>query len=278
MRSVYYLNYGEIMNFQKDIQIPIQKISNNLISTDEIHFSEVSASLLENFDIACFDKIEIKDLMSSLEIETSSIKQYFKHNEFASYCYTLFDSDSFNIDLYIWDKKHTSIHSHNFVGAFKLVKGKIAHRKYFYKEKSRFSKNISQGELLLDSSTCLNTGDIHEITQGNSLIHRSVHLTCPVITLLIRCKRHLNVELSSYLPNGIELKNYKDDVFDENDLISLFLSQYLHRKPYTDSERASTLEKLKEKNSEIGNLIVEGIQQENNQLRRYNAVTASGLT
>jgi hypothetical protein len=83
----------------------------------------------------------------------------------------------------------------------------------------------------------------------------------------------LNDKISSFLPNGVELTNYKDDILDESDLNSLFLSQYFHRKSYTDSERENTLEKLKEINSEIGNLLVEGIQQENNQLKRYNAVT-----
>jgi hypothetical protein len=62
------------MNFQKDILSPINKIADDLLSTDETHFSKVAASFLNKFNIDCFEEIDINGLIAILENEISSIK------------------------------------------------------------------------------------------------------------------------------------------------------------------------------------------------------------
>lgn len=134
--------------------------------------------------------------------------QFSKSLEFGNPPVTLYIDDQFLIDAYFWMTAYTSIHNHKFTGAFKLISGETLECRFSYASSCKVSGSLDIGELVLRSAQVLHPGDVVGITAGDSLIHSTIHLSTPSITLCVRTQSSSAVMFQNhYIMPGIRLNS-----------------------------------------------------------------------
>mgnify|MGYP000191554452 CR=1 FL=1 len=199
-------------------------------------FSNKAFELLINSDISIPKDTSLQALVDSLKDQTKDIPQFFKPGEFADYNFTLFNSENFNIDLYIWTKKHTSIHNHHFTGAFKILLGSIYTEEFDFQCERHLNDFLDHGKLKLIKSQTASIGFTREIKMLDNFIHITRHLNNPTITICIRDKKTLAKPISGFFRNGLKINHrpkstsdyrYFQDFYFQNDIDKLELSKRL---------------------------------------------------
>jgi hypothetical protein len=157
-------------------------------------------SFTPTLDLATFDK-ELANWMLSTELP----EQLNVYNAFGQPPVTVFNNGEFVVDLYFWLHSDTSIHTHSFSGAFKVLYGQSLHEIYTVKEKQAYTKDVGMTELKRESIALLEAGDSHTIKAGEEFCHRVVHLKSPTVTLCIRSITDKNVPQWHYFENGLRI-------------------------------------------------------------------------
>ena len=102
---------------------------------------------------------------------------------------TLYAGSRFYIDVYYWLDGTTSIHQHQFSGAFQVLLGSSVHTKYRFEKEKEINPHFLIGKVLLGNVSLLKKGDIKEIIQGPQYIHSLFHLERPSATITVRSYR-----------------------------------------------------------------------------------------
>lgn len=113
--------------------------------------------------------------------------QFSPHSKFGNPPITLYISEdnSFFLDLYIWVESQTSIHQHNFEGAFTVLQGQSLETVYSFKPEKTMDPS-QWGSLKHKELIHLRPGDVREIYFKEGLIHRVLHIAKPTISLVLR--------------------------------------------------------------------------------------------
>lgn len=92
----------------------------------------------------------------------------------------------FFIEVITWVESTTSIHQHNFSGAFQVFEGSSMHSRYTFDEHERINNRVLVGETRFENAELLTRGDVRQILSGNRLIHALFHLEHPSATIVVR--------------------------------------------------------------------------------------------
>jgi hypothetical protein len=169
-----------------------------------------------NNEISSFAEIAASSLADSGLIETiatAEIARWFlgsgplpeqRGRPVAQPSITVYNGAGFFIELLIWVDVPTSIHQHNFAGAFGVLRGSSVHTRYRFAPAERLSPQLALGDLQFASSELLQHGDIRAIEPGDRLIHALLHQERPSISLVVRTPEIPEYEPSlRYLPPGL---------------------------------------------------------------------------
>ncbi len=129
---------------------------------------------------------DIQSFFDELAREPRFPTQLGLHSKFGDPPLTLYSTDRFVIDLYLWLKPSTSIHSHDFAGAFTVLHGKSLHIQYDFSDRLSYSDGIITGHLGLRSTEVLDKGAVRTISEGLEFVHQVLHLSTPTVSLVIR--------------------------------------------------------------------------------------------
>jgi hypothetical protein len=124
---------------------------------------------------------------------------------------TLFASRRFHISALFWVDGTTSIHEHNFSGAFQVLLGGSLQTRYRFTPERALGV-FQTGRLTALALEHLRAGDVRRIEPGPDLIHSLFHLDRPSISLVIRTWRdpRREAQFSHYRP-GIAVDPFFTD-------------------------------------------------------------------
>lgn len=146
------------------------------------------------------------------------------HNTFGQPPITLFNNDRFVVDLYIWMGCDTSIHSHGFRGAFRVLHGKSLHETFKVQVVETISSDVELTELGQPSLEILSAGDTRTIEPGKDLTHRVIHLEEPTVSLCVKTINEPTLTQWHHFENGLAIQKRHLDP----DLIKqIYYFQYL---------------------------------------------------
>ncbi len=178
----------------------------------------------ENFSSECFKFLNQTNIDLDLEqIEDLVIKwseregelpdQVNVYNGFGQPPVTLFNNAKFVVDIYFWQTLDTSIHSHSFCGAFKLLHGESRHEVFKVNQKEFYFDDIFKSELKLITDERLIKGDTREIKRGLDFSHRVLHEHNPTVTLCIRTIND-KTEQWHHFENGLSIQKRSPSASD----------------------------------------------------------------
>lgn len=187
-----------------------------------------------SFQSDCFSRLKTLNIDLSLEefnselahwLTTSSLPtQLNVYNNFGQPPVTLFHNESFVIDLYFWLYSDTSIHTHSFTGAFKVLYGKSQQDIYQAIEKKKYTNDISLNDINIIDSRVIKKGECQEITRGDQFCHRVLHLDSPTITLCIRTINDKHIPQRHQFENGLSILKVE---LEETIYKQIFFYEYL---------------------------------------------------
>ncbi|RYZ85906.1 MAG: hypothetical protein EOP06_15505, partial [Proteobacteria bacterium] len=145
-----------------------------------------------NFDLEVFPSIALKAL-ETFKYDSSASEfnshvtgwllgqqvlptQINVHNTFGQPPITLFNNGKFVVDVYIWQNFDTSLHSHGFRGAFRVLFGKSLHEEFAFKPVEKFAPDVFRTSMVSPTRSLLFAGDSLPILAGDRLTHRVIHL------------------------------------------------------------------------------------------------------
>jgi hypothetical protein len=187
------------------------------------HFSGVSCDLLNNFSF----EHSLENFESELEnwlLSSELPKQLNVYNTFGQPPVTLFNNGKFVIDIYFWMHVDTSIHSHSFSGAFKVLFGNSIHETFKIQPKKIYAPDVMKTEIERFETKLLETGDTIEIFNGNRFIHRIIHLDSPTVTLCVRTVTDETKSQWHHFSNGLSIEK---KILSESVIKNLYFYQYL---------------------------------------------------
>lgn len=184
--------------------------------------------------LVCRDTIDKIDITSDLDTFNQELSKWILSNElptqlnvyntFGQPPVTVFNNGEFVVDLYFWMHADTSLHSHAFEGAFKVLYGQSLHEEFSIELQEKYSDDVVLNKLNLDTSAILNPGDSNIITSGDSFNHRVIHLSSPTVTLCVRTVKDLTVPQWHYFDNGLSILKRE---LDESVYKKMFFADYL---------------------------------------------------
>jgi hypothetical protein len=128
------------------------------------------------------------DLVDYVLSADTLCKQADLDGKFAEPPVSLYHGGDFDISALTWLDGTTSIHQHNFCGAFHVLAGSSIHSRYRF-EAWRSPEHLQRaiaGRLQLLDLEVLRAGDTRVIARGSGLIHSLFHMTRPSVTIVIR--------------------------------------------------------------------------------------------
>ncbi len=169
-------------------------------------FPETATRLLREFDYDLTQDQLDRRLARWFRDARRLPEQVSLHNTFGQPPITLFNNGCLVVDLYLWVAADTTIHSHGFRGAFRVLHGKSLQETYSVK----VSRRIAPGVLLCDPGvpqmTILQPGDVRVILPGERLTHRVIHLENPTVTLCVKTINEPGIHQWDYYPDGLALQ------------------------------------------------------------------------
>jgi hypothetical protein len=117
---------------------------------------------------------------------------------------TLFRRRRFYVAALFWVDATTSIHDHNFAGAFQVLAGSSIETTFRFEVSRQIGEHLRCGELQVRRAALLVKGDVRPITAGPSYIHSLFHLPRPAVSLVVRSFRDVSPGIQlAYLPPGL---------------------------------------------------------------------------
>lgn len=176
-------------------------------------FPQLATELLQHFQYSLTLEQLNAQIAEWLLKAASLPKQISLHNTFGQPSLTVFNNQRFVVDLYIWVDFDTSIHSHGFRGAFRVLHGQSLHETF----RAQVTKEVASDLRFVDMSDVslekLSAGDVRTIAPGLDLTHRVIHLENPTVTLCVRTVSDTSLKQWTYLPTGLAVQ--KNDVSEE---------------------------------------------------------------
>jgi len=207
----------------KQIQELGYSIEKLLTTTHDKSFAELSLDSLNSFEYNLSLEGFEKEL-SQWMVGDSIPNQLNVYNSFGQPPVTVFNNGKFVVDLYFWMHSDTSIHTHSFSGAFKVLYGRSLHETYTVKEKESFSHDVMTTDISRDDVKVLTTGSTQKILPGDGLCHRVIHLDVPTVTLCIRTVNDLTIPQWHHFENGLSILKRE---LSESIYKKVFYFQYL---------------------------------------------------
>src|SRR5690606_4266801 len=109
-------------------------------------------------------------------------------------------------DLYFWIDFDTSIHSHGFRGAFKVLHGESLQETFHTPMKERFSDDLLYVDMSDVNVEKLPEGSVRTIAPGGDLTHRVIHLSNPTVSLCVRTVNEPILKQWTYFQNGLAIQ------------------------------------------------------------------------
>jgi hypothetical protein len=138
-------------------------------------------------------------------------RQTFNGQDFSQFPLTLLNYEGYNLDLYFWNKANTSIHDHNFSGAFKVIKGIYFQTTFRFEKIKVYNDWLAQGDLNKIKSEKLIAGDVIGIKRGSDFIHETYHFEGECVTACLRSEARTG-PLHSFFPPSLRLKSVPFDL------------------------------------------------------------------
>lgn len=187
-------------------------------------FPELATELLHRFQYS-LSLEQLNAHISEWLLKSVTLpKQISLHNTFGQPSLTLFNNGKFIVDLYIWVDFDTSIHSHGFRGAFRVLHGQSLHETFNAKTLKEVASDLRFVDMQDVALEKLSVGDVRTIAAGLDLTHRVIHLENPTITLCVRTVSDTSLKQWTYLPTGLAVQ--KNDV-NEDLIKKVYYFQYL---------------------------------------------------
>jgi hypothetical protein len=169
-------------------------------------FPGIATRALERFDYDLTQQ-ELDETLGRWLLKTSPLPdQVNLHNTFGQPPVTLFNDGRFVIDLYFWLTFDTSIHSHGFRGAFRVLHGKSLHEVFKIRSSRAVAPDVALVRLGRPEASLLGPGDVRSIQPGRALTHRVIHLENPTVTLCVKTINEPRVAQWKYFPTGVAIQ------------------------------------------------------------------------
>lgn len=126
----------------------------------------------------------------------------------------IYECESYFIDIYKWDKQVTTIHSHNFEGAFSLLAGHSTQVNFSEVVLEKKDEAIDFVKLKKESIIAIEPGDIHEINYYEKFIHNILHKPIS-LTICIRTFPVGNLKSYFYPSIGFSYLKSEDKFLEE---------------------------------------------------------------
>lgn len=169
-------------------------------------FPETAARLLTEFryelDQDPLDRWLARWLRDSARLP----EQVSLHNTFGQPPVTLFNNGSLVVDLYLWVAADTTIHSHGFRGAFRVLHGKSLQETFRVTVTRRIAPGVMQFDPGIPQMEILEAGDVRVILPEDRFIHRVIHLEKPTVTLCVKTINEPRIHQWEYHPDGLALQ------------------------------------------------------------------------
>ena len=187
-------------------------------------FPEIATRALKDFDYD-LSKEQLDQWLAEWFLKTSKLpEQVNVHNTFGQPPITLFNNGRFVLDIYIWLNFDTSIHSHGFRGAFKVLHGSSLHETFSVDSKKEFFKDAMTVDLKRTARESLQEGETRSIEPEKKLTHRVIHLENPTVTLCARTVNEVEISQWHYFINGLAIQKK----LLSSDLVKkIYFTQYL---------------------------------------------------
>ncbi len=197
-------------------------------------FPAIAARALEAFPYD-LTKRQLDEALARWFLKTSALPdQVNLHNTFGQPPVTLFNNGRFVVDLYFWLTFDTSIHSHGFRGAFRVLHGQSLHEVFTVKTTRGIAPDVALVALGTPQASLLKPGDVRPIRPGRDLTHRVIHLENPTVTLCVKTINEPRIAQWKYFPNGLAIQMRR---LQPNLIKKIYYFQYLMDQ---DAKRASS--------------------------------------
>jgi hypothetical protein len=207
-------------------------------------FTAIATKHISNFDYNwSLEKLD-SELREWLIHNTSLPPQMSLHNNFGQPSITLFNNNRFVVDLYFWIDFDTSIHSHGFRGAFRLLHGESLQETFQVSAMETIADDIRIVDLKNVNLKILKQNAVEIIAPGFDLTHRVIHLVNPTVTLCVKTINEPHLVQWNYLPSGLAIQR---QVMTVEVTKKLYFYQYLlsHNKTEAEVFLHSVLQSLK---------------------------------
>jgi len=205
-------------------------------------FTAIATTALADFKYDWSLEILNRQLRSWALRESARPAQISVYNTFGQPSITLFNNERFAVDLYFWVDFDTSIHSHGFRGAFKVIHGESLQEVF----RTPVLETISDDLIIVDMADAkvekLAQGSVRSIAPGSDLTHRVIHLTNPTVSLCVKTINEPVLKQWTYLPSGlaIQRQNLSADLIKK-----VYVCQYLLSQAGGEEFLSSLLDGLK---------------------------------
>jgi len=166
-------------------------------------FPEIAAQLLRDFEYDLTQDQLDRWLASWLRDAANLPEQVSLHNTFGQPPITLFNNGSLVVDLYLWVAADTTIHSHGFRGAFRVLHGNSLQETYAVKGIRRIAPGVRLCDPGIPRMTLLEPGAVLRILPGTKLTHRLIHLEKPTVTLCVKTIDEPDLYQWEHYPEGL---------------------------------------------------------------------------
>jgi hypothetical protein len=169
-------------------------------------FPALATEALQEFSYRLTQVQLEEELATWFQSRTKLPEQINLHNTFGQPPITLFNNERFVVDLYIWMGCDTSIHSHGFRGAFRVLHGKSLHETFRVKTVEAIAADVELTELGEPTFEILVPGATRTIQPGRDLTHRVIHLEEPTITLCVKTINEPTLSQWHHFENGLAIQ------------------------------------------------------------------------
>jgi len=205
----------------------LNEIFNKVGKEIDSQWSKYEYKLNKFSDIAAENLIKInklqvpyKDILDLYFNKSFNVTQ--GHNNFSQYQITLYNNDFFYIEALFWSSGTTTIHEHNFTGAFLVLEGSSLQAEYTYEVKNKISESMSFGNLALQDKKILEKKSIQKINLKSNFIHSIFHLENPSVTIVIKSKsKGIKLHQFNYNPCGLAISPFYNNL-NINKFIKLY--------------------------------------------------------
>lgn len=168
-------------------------------------FPGIATRLLRDFQY----NLSLKQLETALAdwfLEKKVPEQINVHNTFGQPPITLYNDGKFLLEVYFWLTADTSLHSHGFRGAFRVLHGSSRHEVYDAKVIKTYAPDVLLTDLGQPRTETLNAGDVRTIHPGLELTHRVIHQDNPTVSLCLKTINEPDLFQWNYFDNGLAIQ------------------------------------------------------------------------